>query len=80
LSPQASGGGEEWGHTYTLDNVECVGVTPCRVGSGCEVRSLWTWAHHRPALDESVRRASGLVQLQSVQGNAQPCGPPDAAP
>ncbi len=31
LSPQASGGGEEWGHTYTLDNVECVGVTPCRV-------------------------------------------------
>gem|GEM_PF-3915852 len=33
------------------------------VGSGCEVRSLWTWAHHRPALDESVRRASGLVQL-----------------
>ncbi len=22
---------EEWGHTYTLDNVECVGVTPAKV-------------------------------------------------
>jgi len=42
--------------------IEKMGSDFC-VGSGCEVRSLWTWAHHRPALDESVRRASGLVQL-----------------
>jgi len=23
---------EEWGHTYTLDNVKCVGVTPLNGG------------------------------------------------